>query len=53
MEQGIGQIQIFLRHWQRPKQKGVLLHIAMAWAQYTACTGSSFLIDVQLTPLGI
>jgi hypothetical protein len=45
-EQGVGQIQTFLRHWRSPKQPGILLRIAVAWVQYAAGTGISFLIDV-------
>ena len=46
MEQGLGQIQTFLPHWHCPKQPGILLHIAVAWVQYAAGTGVSFLTDV-------
>jgi hypothetical protein len=49
-EQGIGQIQLFLRHWRCPTQPGQLLRIAVAWVQYAAGTGVSFLTDVS-TPL--
>ena len=49
-EQGIGQIQLFLRHWRSPLQCGTLLRIAYAWAQASIGTSKPFLSDVH-TPL--
>jgi hypothetical protein len=46
MEQGVGQIQTFLRHWQCSNQPGNLLQIAVAWVQYAIGTGVSFLTNV-------
>jgi hypothetical protein len=46
-EQGIGQIQTFLRRWRCSKQPGQLLHIAVAWVQYATSNGVSFLTDVS------
>jgi hypothetical protein len=45
-EQGVEQIQTFLRHWQCSKQPGTILRIAVAWVQYVVGTGVSFLTDV-------
>jgi hypothetical protein len=49
-EQGIGQIQLFLKHWRCSTQPGQLLRIAVSWTQYAAGTGALFLSDVS-TPL--
>jgi hypothetical protein len=51
MEQGIGQIQSFIKHWRCSTQAGQLLCIAVSsWTQYAAGTGVSFLTNV-FTPL--
>ena len=38
-QQGIGQVQLFLRHWRNKTTAGRLLRCAVAWAQY--CVGTS------------
>ena len=46
--QGVGQILSFLKHWRAPTtQPGILLRIAVAWTQYNAGTGISFLEDIH------
>jgi hypothetical protein len=48
---GIGQIQLFLRHWRTPQtQSGRLVRIALKWAQHGVGTSAPILQDV-LTPL--
>ena len=49
-EQGIGQLQLFLRHWRSTTQCGDLLRIAYAWAQASVGTSLPFLSVVH-TPL--
>jgi hypothetical protein len=46
-EQGIGQIQSFIKHWRSSTQPGQLLRIAVSWTQYVAGTGVSFLTDIS------
>ncbi|MEM7284523.1 MAG: hypothetical protein AAF438_23235, partial [Pseudomonadota bacterium] len=50
VEQGIGQVLSFLRHWRQDTQASTLLRIAVSWAQYAVGTGRFFLQDVG-TPL--
>ena len=48
IEQGIGQLQLFLRHWRNPDtQAGKMTRIAVHWIQLHCGTGSSFLDDVE------
>ena len=48
IEQGIGQPQLFLRHWRNPDtQAGKLARIAVYWIQLHCGTGTSFLKDVE------
>ena len=47
-EQGIGQLQLFLRHWRQPEtQAGRLSRIAVHWTQFHCGTSKSFLEDVR------
>ena len=48
VEQGIGQLQLFLRHWRQPEtQVGRLSRVAVHWTQFQCGTSTSFLNDVH------
>ena len=47
VEQGMGQIHLFLRHWRSNSQAGRLLRIALCWVQFSAGTGTSILQDTK------
>ncbi len=49
-EQGSGQLLMFLKHWRSPGQASSLSQVALSWAQFQICTGTSFLADCT-TPL--
>jgi hypothetical protein len=47
-EQGVGQIQLTLKHWRTPTtQTGRLIRIVVHWAQFAVGTGTPFLTDVS------
>jgi hypothetical protein len=45
-EQGVGQLQYFVKHWSHQTEPGSLLHIAVAWAQLNVGVGFSIFNDV-------
>ena len=47
VEQGMGQIHLFLRHWRSNSQAGRLLRIALCWVQFSAGTGKPILQDTK------
>ncbi|KAI2495887.1 hypothetical protein MHU86_18628 [Fragilaria crotonensis] len=47
-QQGLGQIKLFLTHWQSKTQTGKLLRIALKWFQQAVGTSTSILEDVNL-----
>ena len=50
IEQGIGQVGLFIKHWRSNSTAGKLLRIAVSWFQYQLGTSFSFLENVT-TPL--
>lgn len=50
VEQGVGQINLFVRHWRSNSTAGKLLKVAVAWFQQQAGVSFSILEDVH-TPL--
>jgi hypothetical protein len=46
-EQGIGQVQLFLKHWRTPGQAGQLLKIVMSWSQLAAGVGWPILLNTS------
>jgi hypothetical protein len=40
-EQGVGQLQFFVKHWTHPLEPGQLLRVAVAWAQINVGVGYS------------
>ena len=46
-QQGIGQVQLFLRHWRQQSTAGRLLRCVVAWAQYCAGTSTPILEEVH------
>ena len=47
VEQGIGQVELFLKHWRLNSTAGKLLRIAVGWFQVQVGTSTSFLEDVH------
>ena len=48
IEQGIGQLQLFIRHWRnKESQIGRLSRVAVHWIQYHCGTSRPFLQDVE------
>jgi hypothetical protein len=45
-EQGVGQLQFFVKHWSHRTEPGCLLRIAVAWAQLNVGVGFSIFNDV-------
>jgi exonuclease III len=43
VEQGIGQVTLFIRHWRQSTHIGKLLRIAVSWYQLAVGTSTSFL----------
>jgi hypothetical protein len=47
VQQGIGQVTSFLRHWRQDSVTGKLLRCALAWIHMTAGVSQSILVDVH------
>jgi hypothetical protein len=47
-EQGVGQLQFFVKHWTHPLEPGQLLRVAVAWAQVNV--GVSYSIFNNVVP---
>jgi len=45
--QGVGQVQLFLKHWRTTSMISKVLRIDLAWSQWQAGIGSSILHNVQ------
>ena len=45
-EQGVSQLQLFVKHWNHQQEPGQLLRIAVAWAQVNTGVGYSILENV-------
>ena len=45
-EQGVHQMQLFLKHWRHNGPPGKLLRVAVSWAQLVAGTSTSILSNV-------
>ncbi len=45
-QQGIGQVQLFMRHWRQQSTAGRLLRCVVSWAQY--CAGTSTPIRISM-----
>jgi hypothetical protein len=45
-EQGVGQLQFFVKHWTHPLEPGQLLCVAVAWAQVNVGVSYSIFSDV-------
>ena len=47
LQQGVGQVTSFLRHWRNNSVAGQLMRCALSWTHMTAGTSQSILIDVH------
>ena len=49
-QQGLGQLNLFMRHWRQDNEAGKLLKVAVAWSHYATGMGKSLFEDTS-TPL--
>jgi hypothetical protein len=49
-QQGMGQVQLFMKHWRKDSVAGQLLKVLVAWTNFSVGTEKCFLEDVK-TPL--
>jgi exonuclease III len=47
LQQGVGQVTSFLRHWRNNSVAGQLMRCALSWTHMTSGTSQSILIDVH------
>jgi hypothetical protein len=45
-KQGVGQLQYFVKHWSHPTKPGILLRIAVPWAQVFVGVGYSIFVNL-------